>query len=263
MKIRNHHLVKFTTLALAAAFFASGAATRADEIQPVKKNKWENVAALGLTLTRGNSKTFLATATINSTRKWDHDEALLGLSAGYGETTANVGKNETTSTTDNYIKGFGQWNHDFSGTWASNFYGGLRLGIERDAVADLDYRMTVSPLLGYYLLKRTNTFVALEAGPSFVYEKQGGDEKSYMAARVAERAEYKFHSGAKVWESIEWLPQVDNFDNWIANSEFGVSAPISKTIDIRLVLQDTYDNQPAEGRYKNDLKLIAALGFKF
>lgn len=250
--------------ALAAGTILTGSRTaRADEIKPEDKGKWESTAAVGVTLTRGNSKTFLATGSINSTRKWTQDEALLGLNAGYGRTTINVGKNESTSTTDNYIKGFAQWNHSFTDFLSTNFYGGVRLGVEHDGVADLDYRVTISPLLGYYFLKTTNAFLAAEVGPSFVDEKQGDKTRDYLAARIGERGEYKFMGGAKVWESIEFLPQVDDFDNWIANMEAGVSAPISKRVDVRLVMQDSYDNKPAEGRYKNDLKLIAALGFKF
>jgi hypothetical protein len=262
----NQITVKRLGLGLAAVIFGTSLLSSvlqagADEIKPEKK-KWESVAAVGVTLTRGNSKTFLATAGVNSTRKWDHDEALLGLNAGYGETTANVGRNETTSKTDAYIKGFGQWNHLFSGDW-TNWYAGVRLNAEHDDIAALRYRITLSPLAGYYFIKQTNAFLAAEAGPSLVDEKQGSRHRTYLGARVAERGEYKFASGAKVWETLEWIPQVDNVENWIANAEAGVSAPISKALDVRLVLQDTYDNQPASGRYKNDLKLIGALGFKF
>jgi uncharacterized protein DUF481 len=267
MNILNERVrVKGLAFGLAAAILATSALTnlqsaRVDEIKPEKK-KWESVAALGVTLTRGNSKTFLATASLNSTRKWDHDEALLGINAGYGEATANVGRNEINSKTDDYIKGFGQWNHLFSDNW-TNWYAGVRLTAEHNEVAELRYRITVSPLAGYYFIKQTNAFLAAEAGPSLVNERQGSRERTYLAARVAERGEYKFVGGAKIWETAEWLPQVDNVDNWIANVEAGVSAPISKTLDIRLVMQDSYDNQPAKGRYKNDLKLVAALGFKF
>ena len=257
----RHHLV---SCVFAALLFSTLQVTRAAETKPEeKKKKWESVASLGVTLTRGNSETFLATASIGSTRKWSHDEMLLGLNGGYGESTANVGKtNETTSRTDAYIKGFAQWNHIFSDS-ISNFYGGIRLNGDHDAIADLDYRFTVSPLVGYYFLKQTNAFIALETGPSWVYEKQGGTTKDYFAIRVGERGEYKFKNGARIWESVEWFPQVDDFNNWILNAELGVSAPITKALDVRLVIQDTYDNEPAPERKKNDFKLIAAIGFRF
>src|ERR1700704_4726575 len=86
-------------------FFALVIATcefvRADDPKPEEKKKWESVASAGITLTRGNSRNFLGTASILSTRKWTQDELLLGASGGYGETTArSSGGVETTSKTD-------------------------------------------------------------------------------------------------------------------------------------------------------------------
>src|SRR5256885_13054879 len=49
----------------------------------------ESVATVGVTLTRGNSKNFLATGAVGTKRTWAHDEALLGASAGYGENTVD------------------------------------------------------------------------------------------------------------------------------------------------------------------------------
>src|SRR5256885_8491182 len=107
----------------------------------------ESVATVGVTLTRGNSKNFLATGAVGTKRTWAHDEALLGATAGYGEnTTKDSLGNKVDTTTDSYIKGFGQWNHLFS----PQFYAGLRLTGEHDDVAALAYRSTVSPLAGYY-----------------------------------------------------------------------------------------------------------------
>jgi len=118
-------------------------------------------------------------------------------------------------------------------------------------------------MAGYYLIKETNTSLSVEAGPSFVYQKLAGVESTYMGARVAERFEHKFETGAKIWESAEWIPQVDKVENWILNLEAGVSAPITKSLDARLVVQDSYNNRPADDRLKNDLKLMAGIGYKF
>src|SRR5262245_43538713 len=78
---------------------------------PEEKKKWESVAAAGVSLTRGNSHNFLATGSLNTTRKWTKDELLLGISGGYGENTERgPGPDETTKTED-FLKAFAQWNH--------------------------------------------------------------------------------------------------------------------------------------------------------
>ena len=88
-------------------------------------------------------------------------------------------------------------------------------------------------------------------------------EKTYFTARVAEKFDYKLNDRARIWEMVEFLPQVDNLDNYIINGEVGVEASITKKTALRAVLQDTYDNQPAPGRKKNDLKLVSSVVMKF
>ena len=255
---------------LTAITLAGPAPAQAQDAKPEEKKGWETSANAGVALARGNSKSFLATMGINSARKWSKDEALLGASGGYGESTAVQradGQPDVTTKSADYLKGFGQWNHLFS----EKFYGGLRLDAIHDDIADVNYRFTLSPLLGYYFIKDASTTLAAEVGPSFVYEQVGGDEDSYLGARLAERFEHKFKSGARIWQTAEIIPQVDDVENFIVNFELGVEAPLSKKSSLRVVLQDTYDNQPATVtgtagtfyKLKNDLKLIAGLSYKF
>lgn len=242
------------TVTVCVSAFSSSAA------EPPKKG-WETVGSLGATLTRGNSETFLGTVGINSQRKWSRDEILLGASAGYGENTVEEDDGTVEhNTTDKYIKAFGQWNHLFT----ERFYAGLRVDAAHDAVAAVEYRVTISPLAGYYLIKNATTFLAVEAGPSLVLEKlEGAESDQYITLRFAERFEHKFSAKAKVWQSAEYLPRVDDFSNYVLNAEVGASAAITESVDLRIVVQDTYRSEPAEGRKSNDLKIIAGVGYRF
>jgi len=214
-------------------------------------NSWEKSAALGLTLTRGNSETLLLTVDAQAKKKWTEDELSLGASVSYGE-DHSVKNNEA-------LKGLAQWNHLFS----ERFYGYAHVDALHDAVADVEYRVTLSPGAGYYFIKKADMDLSAEAGPGVVFEKQGGVEKTYLTARVAEKFNYKLNDRARVWESVEFLPQVDNFDNYIINAEVGAEASLTKKTALRVVLQDTFDNQPAPGRKKNDLKLVTSVVVKF
>jgi hypothetical protein len=252
-------LVSFAALVLVATQ-RPNSALAADATTNGPPKLWDSVASLDLAMTRGNSHSFLATATINTTRKWEANELLLGAGAGYGSTTAKDSTGtEVKTETQNYVRGYGQFNHLFT----ERFYAGLRLEGLHDEVADIDYRFTVSPMAGYYFIKQTNTFLSGEIGPSLVTQKLGGETKTYAGLRLAERFEHKFETGAKVWESLEWIPQVDEFANWILNAEAGISAPVYKALDVRLVAQDQYNNRPATGRLKNDFKLLAGVGLRF
>jgi putative salt-induced outer membrane protein YdiY len=216
---------------------------------------WESTASTGLTLTRGNSRNVLVTAGLQSTRKWERDEVFLGANAGYGKNTTGGADQKT----DDYLKGNAQWNRLLN----ERLYAGVRLDAVHDDVADLDYRVTLSPLLGYYFLKDEKFRLSMEAGPSFVYERVGGEETGYIGARLGERFEWKINERAKLWQTAEVLTQVDDPDNYLVNAELGIDSAITERVHLRVVLQDTYDHEPAPGRQKNDLKLIAALAYKF
>lgn len=229
--------------------FSAGA--QAQPTTPPPPPSWEKTAAIGLSLTRGNSDTILFTGNVLGTKKSPVDEWNVGADASYGKNDGE--KNNET------LHGFVQYNRLFSEKWYA--YG--RLDGLHDAVADLEYRFTLSPGAGYYFIKNESTRLSAEAGPAFIYEKQGADSRGYMAFRAAERFEHKFNDKTKIWQSLEFLPQVDRLDNFIVNGEIGVDTALTEKLSLRTFLQNTYDNEPAPGREKNDLKLVSAIAYKF
>jgi len=241
---------------LAGAVLAGLAPAQAQEAKG-----WESSASVGATLSRGNSHSFTANLGVDSKRKWSKDEVLLGANAGFGENTPRTGAGAGTRTvSERYIKGNGQWNHLFT----ERLFGGLRVDAVADAVADIDYRLTLSPLLGYYFIKSPNTSLQGYIGPAYVVEKVGGNgARGYAGLRLGERFDHKFANGARIWQTVDITPEIELWENYVVNFEVGVEAPLTKALSTRLVLQDTYDNQPAAGRLKNDLKLIAGLAYKF
>jgi len=218
---------------------------------------WVTTAAAGVTLTRGNSDTSLATLSLDTKRKWESDEVLLGVSGGYGESTV---KGVNTKNTE-FLQGFGQYNRLFT----ERFYGGLRLDGQYDDIAGIDYRFKVSPMAGYYLIKNDKLSLAAEAGPSLIEEHLKGEKSDgYWAARAAERGEYKLTATTRLWESLEYLPKVDDWaNNYLLNFEAGIDTAITTHWSLRVVFQDQYANEPAKGREKNDLRLIAGTAYKF
>ena len=238
------------TLSAALAQEASPAAPIAAE-PDAKVPAWETSAALGLTLTRGNSETLLFSGSILSEKKWDMNEVRLGADATYGE-DRDVKNAEA-------VHGFGQYNRLFT----ERAFGYLRLDALHDAVADVEYRVTISPGVGYYFIKNERTTLSGEVGPGYIFEKLGSNTDEYATLRIAERFEHKFNDRVKLWQSVEFLPQVDDFSNYLVNSEIGIDTSLTDKLSLRVFAIDTYDSEPAEGRDKNDLKLVTAIAYKF
>jgi putative salt-induced outer membrane protein YdiY len=214
-------------------------------------SRWESSAFMGLTLTRGNSDSVLVTGNVKTSKKEKNNEWAFGMDGAFGETDS-VKSSQT-------LHGYGQYNRLFS----ERLFGYFRADALHDGIADVDYRVMLSPGLGYYLIKKPSTSLAVEAGPGYVFEKRGGIEDSYATLRLAERFEHKFSDRARVWQSVEYLPEVGDFPNYVINFEAGVAASISKNLELSVVLQDNYVNKPAAGRKSNDVKLISGVTYKF
>lgn len=227
------------------------AAAAAKPVEEVKKSPWERSVAIGVSVTRGNSKTLLFNANVLALRKWNQNELSLGADGSYGE------DNDVKNIEQ--VHGFGQYNRLFS----ERAFAYARVDALHDAVADVDYRITIGPGAGYYFIKNEKTRLSAEVGPSMVLEKQGGKEKQYLAARIAERYEQKLNDRARLWQSLEFLPQVDRLSNYILNAEVGVEADLTKKLSLRTFIQDSYHSKPADGRKANDIKLVSGINYKF
>lgn len=230
--------------------------------EPEPKKGWETTAAAGLTLTRGTHDTFLATAGLNTIRKWEKSEAVLGISGGYGEDTdKSFGTNKPTVINNNFIQGYAQYNYLFT----ERFYGGLRLDGAFDGIAELDYRITLTPLVGYYFIKNAKTTLAAEVGPSAVTEQYSGqDSDTYIGVRFAERFEHKLTDSTKIWQTLSYVPNVERWmEQYVLMVEVGIDTAITKKWSLRVVLQDAYSSEPAPGIMNNELRLIAGTAYKF
>ena len=211
----------------------------------------ESSVSLGLALSRGNSDTVLATGAFKTHQKGPNNELLGGLDGSYGESD-HVKNNET-------VHGTAQYNHLFS----ERCYGYLNVEGLHDEIADLQYRLTTGPGAGYYLLHEPGTSLAGEVGPSVINERLGSRDRSYASGRLAERFERKLSVTARLWQKAEILPQLDGMQNYLVNTEIGLEASLTKTLCLRVILQDNFVNQPAPGRQGNDIKTVSGLVLKF
>jgi len=218
----------------------------------VIKYPWKSSITAGLTLTRGNSDTLLATAKFLTDKKTPVNEYSLGADAAYG--AANDVEN------NNSYHGFGQWNHLFSEKW----YGYLRGDGLHDGIAEIKYRFTLTSGVGYYFIKQATTTLSGEVGPGVVTQRLGDVSTTYATLRIAEKGEHKFNQGkARVWESVELLPQLDKPSDYLMNAELGIESALSKSLSLSVVLDDNYNSQPASGFKRNDVKLVSGVTYNF
>lgn len=243
-----------TTIGLGSGAIACLSLQAAEETTaqaPKPAPTWKTSAALGVTLTRGNSDTVTVNGTLDTVRKWAQNEASAGFSVTYGES-------DGTETANN-MAAYGQFNRLFS----DRFFVYGRGDFLRDNLADIDYRIALSPGAGYYFLKDNKFTLSGEVGPGYIWEKVGTTTSDYWSLHLAERFTWTINERARLWQSLGYDPEVGDFGNYVVKFEVGVETDILENLSMRVVGIDTYRSEPAAGRVKNDFQLITGIVYKF
>ena len=221
--------------------------------------KWATSANAGLNMTRGNSKTTAANGSIVSERKGDEHEISLGIEGNYGqsEETQADGSKEMKTTVQNE-KGYAKYRYLFT----DRDYGYMNGELSQDKIADIKYRLIVGPGLGRYFIKNEKNTLSAEGGISWIKDKVAEESGDRFVFRAAEKYERKISETAKIWQSVEYMPALDDFSNYLINGEVGVEAAMNAKLSLRVVAQDHYNSKPAADKEQNDFMLTAGLGYK-
>jgi putative salt-induced outer membrane protein YdiY len=226
---------------------------------PTPTNGWKSSVAFGLTIARGNTDTTQASISGSTQKKWLQNSLIFGADGLYGETKPPGTPKEVESA--EVLHGFSQYNRVFG----DNFYAYGRIDGFHDGIADIKYRLTLAPGLGYYFITNKTMDLVGEIGPGYIREQLDDETESFATLRIAEKSHYAFSPNARAWETIEFLPEITDFNNYIVNFELGIEAKLTKgnKLSLRSVLQDSYVNNPAPGRLRNDLKIITGIVYNF
>jgi putative salt-induced outer membrane protein YdiY len=225
-------------------------AVRAEET-----NRFKTSVSIGYTMTDGNSKTMQANGSIvTEGEKEGLGSVRAGIEANYGESTVNSQREATVNNADAFA--------NVKKTISPRTFGYLAGSVLHDDIAAVDYRVTVGPGLGVYLVKNKDTSLSVEAGPSYIWQEVAKVRDNYFALRFAERFDQKLSATAKIWESAEYLPKADDLGDYLLNGELGVEAVMTTRVNLKLVLQDKYNSTPADDLKSNDLTLIAGISIK-
>jgi putative salt-induced outer membrane protein YdiY len=235
----------------------------AQPLQAQKQQGWRASLALGLNATDGNARQLTANATLTV----DYRKAAIEFSylaeGNYGEaeTTADDGTTATKTTIRN-ARSTSNLKYRWTGAYLY-----IDTATMKDDIAGIEYRWAMGPGIGYFLLDGEATRLTLETGITYIRESLAADDGTETkddipALRIAHLLEHAFSPTAKFWESVEFLPDLEDTDAYLVNVEVGVEAALTQLGALRTVLQNKYDSVPPTGRESNDLSIVASLVFK-
>lgn len=273
--MKPHLLTRTATACATFCLLADGRAEDAAvaAATPPPPKTWETSASLNVTATSGNSESVLIGGSILAKKKWNRNELNMGADVTYGQTTTDTVENgqliKNKSTSAQNYGAFLQYNRL---VWEDRGYFLGRIDGRQDKVADVLYRFTASPGVGYYFIRQKDLELSGEAGPGFVDEKlKGQNETKYVTLRLAEKLKWLINEHSRLFQDLEYLPKVDKLSDFVANASIKVETDITKSMALGVTLQDTYRSEPAviDGtvpelhRKKNDIKILAGITYKF
>lgn len=225
-----------------------------------RESEWIHDLHLNLILNEGNSENLNINTGLSSRYKSGLNEISSSLEYSFGEATVRDSEGvRSEQTTTDRIQAESQVNHLLT----ERAYALLGLNALKDRIADIQYRTIVGPGLGYFLIREEGHQLSVEAGMAYLMEKVSEETDDYLIFRLAQRYERALGDNAEIWQSLEYLPQAEDFVNYFVNAELGAKARLNGNLGLRMVLQNRYDNTPADSAKRNDLRITAGLTYRF
>jgi putative salt-induced outer membrane protein YdiY len=223
--------------------------------KPDPKRDWHGRLGMGFSISQGNTENYLFSVNANFEKLIDPHQLRLGADAAAGN--AKVNGVDTTSASNAHI--FADYKYLVTG----DLYGGARFDLSHDDLAALKYRAMLGPSVGYFLVRNDAVKLNVEASPSLVLEKKGDVSKTYAALRLSERLEYKINPTWKLWEGVDFIPEVDRPRNFLVTAELGTEVGLTSILSLQLTAMDKFVNEPTAGKKQNDFTALTAVVLKF
>jgi len=199
-----------------------------------QENKWQDEAELSYVNTSGNTDVLSLSAKNKLTYQFsDRLSGLWDVRALYGKTDGdkNAERYATEIRLDYgltervYIAGIGGW--------------------LQDEFAGIDERLYLGPALGYKFIIGPKHFFSAEAGLEYVIENYtNNSDDDFIRGRALGLYEFLLSEKSKVTQSIEYLYDFDNSDNYNINAVTALITSLSDTFSIKTSYEIHYDNEP-------------------
>jgi putative salt-induced outer membrane protein YdiY len=228
-----------------------GSPRGARTLEPAKHKRpdriWHGELEVGATGYRGNTDSDLLMLKLKNERKNELTKWTLGAQGFFGKSEGERNRENAGAEIS--------YRHNLEG----RYYYAAEARLYYDGMADLDYQATALLSLGYDLVKSDDTLLAVEAGPAYITEKKGGEQKDFVAARLAATVDHLINERVLLWERVEYLPALNETDFYLVLAEVGVESSLSDWLNFRTAAQLRYDSAPAADKEETDLFMTASL----
>lgn len=241
--------MKYFCLFAAAGSFLLGM----NAVAPAQEPKWHDEAELMYVDTSGNTEVTTLSAKNTLTVPFAAKTvATWKLGMLYG-------KSDGTKNAENY---FTEVRVDYS--YTERLYSFGYGGWFKDDFAGIDARYYLGSGGGYKFFTGPKHFLLGEAGLTYTKEDYTDNtDNGFFGGRLFGKYEYHFNEKNRFTQSLEWLLDASEFDNWNLNSETAVLSALNSWLSLKASYQIKYDNDPVGNLKKTDKILGVALVANF
>jgi putative salt-induced outer membrane protein len=205
-----------------------------------EEKKWADEAELSFVSTGGNTE--IVSLSGKNLLKYTFTDKLLGtwrLGALYGET-------DNVKTAERYFTDL-RLNYLFSD---KIYFFGMG-GWLQDKFSGIESRYFIGPGAGYRFFTGPKHFLDAEAGINFVTEDYTNNtEEDFLEGRLYGLYQYLFSEKNKFSQSLEFLYDFDDSDNYGINSETAFITALSNYLSLKTSYEIRHDNKPVPATLK-------------
>lgn len=238
-----------TWLGVMLSLWAVAGMAEQDDTKP-----WSDEAELSYVATSGNSEVeTLAAKNLFTLKFAEHMQFLWKLAALKGRTDGAL-------TAERYLTDF-RLEHRYS----ERAYTYVNAGWLSDNFAGLDSRVDSGLGGGYRFFIGPKSFLKSEAGFNAVRERYtDSTERRFAEGRLFGEYSYAFSAKNKFTQSVEYLYDFDNSQNYRVNSETALRAALNDHLSLKLSYLIKYDHEPVPPTLeKRDTVLSTAIVANF
>ena len=221
MTARKHLLALLILLVLGSDVFA-------------QEKKWSNAGELSFIDTGGNSN--VTTLSVKNLVKHRFSEKV----EGSWKIGVLYGKSDNVTNSESYLT---ELRADY--LFTNQLYAALIAGWLKNTFAGIDARYYVGPSVGYKFLMGPKHFLKSEASLNYTKEEYTDNTSGeYLSGKVFALYEYSFSDKNKFSQSVEYIYDFSNADNYNINSITAIISALSDNLSLKSSYEVKYDNEP-------------------
>ena len=222
--------------------------------------KWTGNISANATATRGNTVKDSYALSAKATKRTDDDRTT--VSADYAKTKQEDPATGDKITTEDWWKLKAKYDYFIT----KKLYGYIDGRYEKDAIAELDRRVTVGTGLGYQWVEKPKVKFSTEAGIASIYEKfddVDNTTNSEISAQLGYNLQMKLLKNFSFIHELTYYPALSKFSDYYLTTTAELRADVTASIFLNAKVILDYDASPAIGKGNTDTKYFFGLGYSF